>query len=177
MVHFCAGVCSTQTDKEGARGTGDGAARATQASIHPMLWLLYGLLYQASVLRPRALKPDEAWSQQGQHEPNFKKCTRGHSKEHHLWRPASRTLNDARSHRQPTNVDMRVSLNEKMSWTGGQGDRSEGCVGVGSRKTKQNPKSACVAKQSKGHCKAAVPDLEQAQEAPGPGTSEQCIHL
>ena len=82
---------------------------------------------------------------------------------------------------------MRVSLNEKMSWTGGQGDRgtggqgdrSEGWggVGVGSRKTKQNPKSACVAKQSKGHCKAAVPDLEQAQEAPGPGTSEQSIHL
>lgn len=66
---------------------------------------------------------------------------------------------------------MRVSLNEKMSWTGGQGDRSEGWggVGVGSRKTKQNPKSACFAKQSKGHCKAAVPDLEQAQEAPGSG--------
>ncbi len=97
-----------------------------------------------------------------------------HSKEHHLWRPASRTLTGARSHRQPTHVDMRVSLNEKMSWTGGQGDRSEGWGGVGvgsrpSRKTKQNPESACVAKQSKGHCKAAVPDLEQAQEAPGPG--------
>ena len=73
---------------------------------------------------------------------------------------------------------MRVSLNEKMSALD-RGDRSEGWggVGVGSRKTKQNPKSACVAKQSKGHCKAAVPDLEQAQEAPGPGTSEQSIHL
>ena len=60
-----------QTRKgHGARGTG--VARATQASIHPMLWLLYGLLYQASVLRPRALKPEEAWPQQGQHAPNFK---------------------------------------------------------------------------------------------------------
>lgn len=57
---FCAGVCSTQTDKEGARGTGDGVAWATQANIHPTLWSLYGLLHQASVLRPRAFKPEEA---------------------------------------------------------------------------------------------------------------------
>ncbi len=162
-----------QTRKgHGARGTG--VARATQASIHPMLWLLYGLLYQASVLRPRALKPEEAWSQQGQHEPNFKKRTRGHSKEHHLWRPASRTLTGARSHRQPPHVDMMISLNEDMSGSGqgGQGARAgEAWWGVGTRKQNKTKKqkSGCVARQSKGHCKAAVPDLEQAQEAPGSG--------
>ena len=78
---------------------------------------------------------------------------------------------------------MMISLNEKMpgSGQGGQGARAGEVWGVGgANPTKQKQKSDCVAKaakQSKGHCKAAVPDLEQAQEAPGPGTSEQCIHL
>ena len=50
-----------QTRKgHGARGTGDGVAWATQANIHPTLWSLYGLLHQASVLWPRAFKPEEA---------------------------------------------------------------------------------------------------------------------